>query len=242
MGFPRSLFVLLAISIPSISAIEPSMECPGTDARTITIDSFYVTRDTNYPPEEPRLPVPQRTTFRFRIPDTAVTVDPARDEECYVDYHPGPGSWNENNRKIPEPSLGSMWCKGCTGRSIPPSRFGERGQKWGPRAQMTKTLKTAFENSEYYGSNYFSSWKHCFICIQTPIWTKSGCCNIDHLENIDWKFFQRHNGPEGWVLLTKVTSLGHITSSYTNLDQTSSESRPSTNFKISTKHQHFDET
>ena len=30
--------------------------------------------------------------------------------------------------------------------------------------------------------------------------------------------------PEGWVLLTKVTSLGHITSSYTNLDQTSSES------------------
>ena len=56
------------------------------------------------------------------------------------------------------------------------------------------------------------------------------------------KHCQRHNGPEGWVLLTKVTSLGHITSSYTNLDQTSSESRPSTNFKISTKHQHFDET
>ena len=53
------------------------------------------------------------------------------------------------------------------------------------------------------------------------------------------KHCQRHNGPEGWVLLTKVTSLGHITSSYTNLDQTSSESRPSTNFKISTKHQHF---
>ena len=43
------------------------------------------------------------------------------------------------------------------------------------------------------------------------------------------KHCQRHNGPEGWVLLTKVTSLGHITSSYTNLDQTSSKSRPSTN-------------
>ena len=42
------------------------------------------------------------------------------------------------------------------------------------------------------------------------------------------KHCQRHNGPEGW-LLTKVTSLGHITSSYTNLDQTSSKSRPSTN-------------
>ena len=56
------------------------------------------------------------------------------------------------------------------------------------------------------------------------------------------KHCQRNNGPEGWVLLTKVTSLGHITSSYTNLDQTSSESRPSTNFKISTKHQHLNKT
>ena len=53
-----------------------------------------------------------------------------------------------------------------------------------------------------------------------------------------WKHCQRHNGPEGWVLVTKVTSLGHITSSHTNLDQT----RPSTNFKISIEHQHFDKT
>ena len=30
---------------------------------------------------------------------------------------------------------------------------------------------------------------------------------------------QRHNGPEGWVLLTKVTSLSYITSSYKNLDK-----------------------
>ena len=60
--------------------------------------------------------------------------------------------------------------------------------------------------------------------------------------NEEMKHCQRHNGPEGWVLLTKVTSLGHITSSYTNLDQTSSESRPSTNFKISTKHQHLNKT
>ena len=34
------------------------------------------------------------------------------------------------------------------------------------------------------------------------------------------KHCQRHNGPEGWVLLIKVTSLGHITSSYKTLDQT----------------------
>ena len=39
---------------------------------------------------------------------------------------------------------------------------------------------------------------------------------------------QRHNGPEGWA---------HITSSNTNPDQiSSSESRPSINFKVSTKH------
>ena len=44
-----------------------------------------------------------------------------------------------------------------------------------------------------------------------------------------WKHCQRHNGPEGWVLLTKVTS------SYTNIDQIPK-------FKISTKHQHFDQT
>ena len=54
------------------------------------------------------------------------------------------------------------------------------------------------------------------------------------------KHCQRHNGPEGWVLLTKVTSLGHITSFYTNLDQTSSESWPCINFKISIRHLHFD--
>ena len=56
-----------------------------------------------------------------------------------------------------------------------------------------------------------------------------------------FKHYQRHNGLEGWVLLNKVTYQGHITSFYTNLNQiSSSESRPSINFKISTKHQHFD--
>ena len=34
------------------------------------------------------------------------------------------------------------------------------------------------------------------------------------------KHCQRHNRPEGWVLLIKVTSLGQITSSYKTLDQT----------------------
>ena len=51
------------------------------------------------------------------------------------------------------------------------------------------------------------------------------------------KHCQRHNGPEDWVHLTKVTSWVHITNSNTYLDQiSSSESRPSIDFKISTKH------
>ena len=57
------------------------------------------------------------------------------------------------------------------------------------------------------------------------------------------KHCQRHDGPKGWVQLTKVTCLGQITSSSTNLNQlSSSESRPSINFKISTKHHCFDLT
>ena len=42
------------------------------------------------------------------------------------------------------------------------------------------------------------------------------------------KHCQRHNGPEGWVHLAKLTSWIHITSSNTNLDHI---------FRISTKHQ-----
>ena len=66
------------------------------------------------------------------------------------------------------------------------------------------------------------------------------CRNCDFLLSwISGMFFkkhcQRHNRPEGWVHLAKVTSWSHITSSNINLDQiSSSESRPSINFKIST--------
>ena len=63
------------------------------------------------------------------------------------------------------------------------------------------------------------------------------------LNRVEWKHCQRHNGPEGWTLLTKVTALGHIESCCTNIDQIlSSESQPSINFEISTKHQHFNYT
>ena len=65
--------------------------------------------------------------------------------------------------------------------------------------------------------------------------------SLQHHLSRHHKHCQRHNGPEDWVHLTKVTSWGHITNSNTNLDQiSSSESRPSINFKISSKHQHLD--
>ena len=84
----------------------------------------------------------------------------------------------------------------------------------------TKDIKEYFTKSGVSSMSGFAAWLMAWIL----------------------KHCQRHNGPKGWVLLTKLTSFGHITSSYTNLDQTSSESWPSTNFKISTKHQHFDKT
>ena len=53
--------------------------------------------------------------------------------------------------------------------------------------------------------------------------------------NEEMKHRQRHNGPEGWVRLLKLTYFRHITCSNTKFDQiSSSESQSSTNFKIST--------
>ena len=75
------------------------------------------------------------------------------------------------------------------------------------------------------------------------------CCQSKRIQQqhlLKWangllsKTLQKHNGLEGWVQLTKITCLGHITSSSTNLDQISpSEYRPIINFKISSKHQHL---
>ena len=57
---------------------------------------------------------------------------------------------------------------------------------------------------------------------------------------VEKKHCQGQNGPEDWVQLTKVTCLGHITCSSTDHDQISfSESRPSINLEISTKHQYL---
>ena len=84
-------------------------------------------------------------------------------------------------------------------------------------------------------------WKASFIC--ASIFRRLSWSDL--IGWVKWplsiKHCQRHNGPEDWVHLTKVTSWGHITNSNTNLDQiSSSESRLSINFKISSKHQHLD--
>ena len=55
-------------------------------------------------------------------------------------------------------------------------------------------------------SELFCSWKWVARCFQLA-------------KAFELKHCQRHNGPEGWVLLTKVTSLGHITNSYANLQK-----------------------
>ena len=58
---------------------------------------------------------------------------------------------------------------------------------------------------KFFDPNHSFSLLHCISANRFPLSGKSEHC-------------QRHNGPEGWVLVTKVTSLGHITSSQTNLN------------------------
>ena len=71
---------------------------------------------------------------------------------------------------------------------------------------------------------------------QPPLHEKSSsACVKIFASTTSQKHCQRHNGPEGWVLLTKVTYFSHITRSNTKFDQISSlEYWPSTSFKIST--------
>ena len=69
------------------------------------------------------------------------------------------------------------------------------------------------------------------ISVKLEKWNKVMQCSFEE----KYKHCQRHNGPEGWVLLTKVTDFSHITRSKTKLDQISSpECWPRTKFKIST--------
>ena len=78
-------------------------------------------------------------------------------------------------------------------------------------------------------------------CVLWMIWShflRSGALDLllCSVSVISFKHCQRHNGPEGWVHLSKVTSWSSIKSSYTNLAQiSSSESWPRINLKISTK-------
>ena len=62
--------------------------------------------------------------------------------------------------------------------------------------------------------------------LSSGIFTESFCHHVSQISHRFWegwpnycKHCQRHNGPEGWVHLIKVTTWGHITSSNTNLDR-----------------------
>ena len=88
----------------------------------------------------------------------------------------------------------------------------------------------------------FMSQKSKFICLMII----AVCFIVSH-HNLLWRLLiwtlPKEQRTRGLSVLTKITSSGHIRSCYTNLDQISSlESRPSINFKISTKHQHLDLT
>ena len=101
----------------------------------------------------------------------------------------------------------------------------------------------------------FKSWINCHTCqivthetgvhhqICWMLATKNGFLFWIHapqtttLVCILFKHCQRHNGPDGWVLLTIVTSLGHIVSSRTIPDKISSPLR--INFRLSTKNQNL---
>ena len=55
------------------------------------------------------------------------------------------------------------------------------------------------------------------------VWSFSKCDEINFVQSEQLKkHCLRHNGPEGWVLLTKVTYFSHITRSNTKFSQISS--------------------
>ena len=147
------------------------------------------------------------------------------------------GNWwgpRYHERKLligPEPTLHWILPARCVGKYGP---YYMVEKLWKPRAFWFVFLIA------YFGRNLWCPW-HYKRCERTnfgrqyitvlllnkiahwPLQKWQGPCNCYS------KHCQRHNGPEGWVLLTKVTS------PYTNLDQIPK-------FKISTKYQHFHQT
>ena len=125
-------------------------------------------------------------------------------------------------------------------RSLECSRFARSSQQWDPSIHFphcgdkSKVLRgiIGFEFAQILKVGYH--FKIIFMAILLDANSPYLCCRVLGFNtiviiskalfvHIKAKHCQRHNGPEGWVLLnTKVTSLGHITSSNTNLDQTSS--------------------
>ena len=70
----------------------------------------------------------------------------------------------------------------------------------------------------------FSSFTTFFIrfncCMVQSYFFRTLLYRLIHKELLSIEMCQRHHGPEGRVLITNVTSGGHIVSSYTKLDRT----------------------
>ena len=98
---------------------------------------------------------------------------------------------------------------------------------------LTKPLNVFSCLVEFISVSFLAaiSWTNFIASSLSQLFTSNSTI-ISHHEDLT---SQRHNGPKGWVLLTKVTSLGYITSSYTNLLDQASTSKSQPNISILTR-------
>ena len=144
------------------------------------------------------------------------------------------GTWGWRERK-------SWWPQGCRRWwlcSHPEESFQTFQNRFYSQGIIT-SINIVFTGEPSYSclkELWDSEQKHkCFSVMGCRDWeqtpnVKSTQCPWTSMNISVIKHCQRHNGPEGWVHLDKLTSWSHITSTNTNLDHiSSSESRLSIN-------------
>ena len=106
---------------------------------------------------------------------------------------------------------------------------------WQVASTMIWNFKWLLENNLLFNSSWQTTPNTTYLSYLYPThpWSfrvnfHSGHSRLSEIRimQVCKKHCQRHNGPEGWVHLAKVTSEGHITSSNTNLDHISSSESP----------------
>ena len=95
-----------------------------------------------------------------------------------------------------------------------------------------KTTHTRHKHIEHNKNETRSTTHYYYLTVHNYIRQSSISEHSTATDKAQHKHCQRHNGLEGWVFLTKVTSLGHITSSWIF-----HKSWSNFIFRISTKHQ-----